>query len=209
MRNIWTIIKREYKDSVFKKSFIIGTIIGPVIMLSFIFVPALLIDMEVEKPYHISVIDFSGIMFDRLQERLNEKLPDGRKKFNLIKIETNHDELQAVKTGLKKEIINEKIDGFLIIPESIKNAENVEYYAKNVANLDLNRQLRSEINDIIINMRIEESGLDADLVNSITKRVGFKTIKIKKGEEESERGFGEEYLGTFAFVFILYLTILL
>jgi ABC-type Na+ efflux pump permease subunit len=34
MKKIWTLIKREYKESVFKKSFIIITILTPFLMVA-------------------------------------------------------------------------------------------------------------------------------------------------------------------------------
>jgi ABC-2 type transport system permease protein len=51
--------------------------------------------------------------------------------------------------------------------------------------------------------------LEPALVNTLTRRIGLKTVKIKEGAEEAESSFIEEYFATFAFVLILYVTILL
>jgi len=209
MNKIWTIIKHEYKQSVLKKGFIITTILGPIIMLSLVFIPALLIKMEIEESTKIKIIDYSGFTYQLLSEKLNHKLSNGQEKFILSKIDIAAEDYKTQKEILKSEIIEEKINGFILIPHSIIDSGKVEYFAKNVSNLQLNRILRQSVNDAIVDYKISKSGLDQKLINELTKPTELKTIKIKKGMEEKERGFGEEYFGTFAFVMILYITILL
>jgi len=209
MNKIWTIIKHEYKETVFKKSFIISTILGPAIMLALVFIPALLIKMEVEEPTKITVIDYTDFAFDKLTEKLNQKLSNGQDKYILDRPDFDAIDYEQQKEILKAEILDEKINGFILIPASIVDSGRIEYYSKNVGNLDLNRNLQQSVNDLIIEHRIAQSGLEPDLVKRLTNRVGLKTIKIRKGQEEKERGFGDEYMGTFAFVMILYITILL
>jgi ABC-2 type transport system permease protein len=210
MRKILIIIKREFKESVYKKSFIITTILMPVIMLALVFLPAMLSSVDVKETTKIDVVDFSGIIFDSLLVHLNDaKLEDGNDKFILTKEESNPDTYPALKEDLKKRISDEKINGFIYIPASIVESGEVEYYARNVSNFDLNREIRNTINDIIITHRINKSGLKKELVTELTRRVDLKTVKIKKGEEETESGFLQEYFATFAFVMILYVTILI
>lgn len=210
MNKIWTIIKREYKESVYKKSFIIMTILGPVIMLALVFLPALLIGLDTAKPVKITVIDFSGIIYQELVDNLDVELSDGNRKYNFTRLEIPNTETFEVEKGnLREQVLQEKIDGFLTIPAQLDSNIKVEYFAKNVANYEMNREIRQVLNDIIIQQRIVKSGLDPDLVQSLTERIEMRTFKIRKGDVDSERGFGEEYFGTFAFVMILYITILL
>lgn len=209
MNKIWIIIKNEYKQSVLKKGFIISTILGPVIMLSLVFIPALLIKMEVEESVRLKIIDYSGFTYQVLTEKLDQKLSDGQDKYILDKLDIKPEDFLTQKEDLKTEVFDEKINGFILISKDVIDNGKVEFYAKNVSNLDLNRNLRQAIDEAVIEYKISRSGLDQNLINELTKHTEFKTIKIKKGMEEKERGFGEEYFGTFAFVMILYITILL
>lgn len=209
MNEIRTLIKREYKEAVFKKSFIVITLLTPLIMIALGTVPSLLVMMETEEAIRINVVDQTNFVFDRLQTTLNDTLNDGSSRYMLERIETPLNEPQSILDDQKKRIEDEEIDGLLYIPAQVIENDEIFYYAKNVANIDLNRRLKSTVEEIVSNHRIKKSGLDPQIINELTKAVKLKTVKIVKGGEESERGFLEEYFGTFIFVLILYVTLLL
>jgi ABC-2 type transport system permease protein len=209
MNKIITIIKREYKESVYKKGFIITTIIMPLLMLALIFLPALLSELDVEESLRFDVLDFSGIVYEKFTEKMGMKLSDGTDKYILRRVDGKENNFEQLKLELKERIISEEIDGFLIIPPNITDTSMVEFYAKNVGNFDLNRQIQNTINQVVIDFRIQQSGLQKEIIDALTKRVEFKTLKIQKGVEEKEGGFIVEYFSTFAFVMILYVTILI
>lgn len=208
MNKIWTIIKREYKEAVFKKSFIIMTILTPLIMVGLGVIPSLLIMVDTEKALSIDVIDESGFVFQPFVENMKDTLEDGSSRFQFRQINTESG-YQEVLAAEKLMIENESIDGLLVIPAGISEQGEIEYYTKNVANLHVNRLLRQTVNDIVSENRILKSGLEPDLVNKLTQNIDMKTIKIVKGGVESERGFMDEYFSTFIFVLILYLTLIL
>ena len=209
MNKIFTILKREYKESVYKKSFLITTLITPVLMLAMVFLPAILTGVNVEETMDIKVIDYSNWIFDELVEKMDTKLSDGSQKYNLTQIPHADKAFENLKESLKQEINDEQINGFIHIPADVVDSAKVEFYAKNVGNFDVNREIRNAVNEIVIDYRISKSGLEADLVNELTKRVSLKTEKIRKGEEEKEGGFAQEYFSTIGFVMILYITIIL
>ena len=208
MNKIFTIIKREYKEAVFKKSFIIMTILTPVIMVAMGIIPSLLVTMDVETPSVLSVYDETGIVAPKLAEALDDTLKGGVPRFliNYIKAGFSTDEIVEQQ---KQELTAENIDGFLFIPENIIEDGELVFYSKNVANFDLNRRLRKSVSSITVDHRLINSGLDKNLVNELTKAVSMKTIKITKGGEESERGFTDEFFSTFIFVLILYVTLIM
>ena len=65
--NTMLIIRREYLERVSKKSFIITTILMPLLMLSLAFIPALVMTMQSPTERTIAVIDNSGIILPRLE----------------------------------------------------------------------------------------------------------------------------------------------
>lgn len=209
MSKIWTIITREYKASVYKKSFLIGTILTPILMLGAIFLPAVLSQVEVEDAVQMTVIDQSGLVEDKIEDKLDKKLPDGTRKFIFNFRKTVDTPVDTLMEQIKYDITENVIDGLIYIPETVIDSAMVEFYARNVGNFDLNRQIRNAINSIIVDHRIYKSGLDPVLIKQLTKDIGLRTIKIKKGEEEQEGSFIQDYFVTLAFIMILYLTILL
>ncbi len=209
MSKMFTIIAREYKESVFKKGFIISTILTPVLMLGAVFIPAILTGVETEESYTIDVIDRSGIVFEELNQRMNPENDSGTVKYVFSNITTTQNSDDDLIASAKEKIKKELLDGVLYIPSAVLDSARMEYYARNVTNFNLNRQLRSTVNDIVSEHRIAKSGLDPLLVKQLTRWINLATVKVKEGEEDKESGFLEEYFITLAFVMILYITILI
>ncbi len=204
MNKIFTLIKREYKDSVYKKSFIIMTLLTPLIMVALGVVPGLLMKLDSGKQIKLNIIDQSGFVAAPLQSALTDTLANGQPKYVLTALDAN-----ANPDEQKTLIRDEKINGLLVIPANVSDSAQVEFYAKNVADFGLNRSLRSAIQKIVMNHRILESGLNAELIQKITKSLELTTIKISKQGTESKRGFADEYFSTFVFVLILYMSLIM
>ncbi len=65
MKKTWIIIKREYLSRVKKKSFILLTILGPILMAALMIVPYL-IAQSTEEMKVIDVVDETGLFYDNL-----------------------------------------------------------------------------------------------------------------------------------------------
>ena len=66
------IAKREYLGRVKKKSFLIGTILGPVLMAAMIFAPALMFRHGGERQTKMAVVDGSGSIYEELDAALTD-----------------------------------------------------------------------------------------------------------------------------------------
>lgn len=209
MSKIMTIIKREYKESVYKKSFIITTLLTPLLMLALVFIPSLLIRMDVESSYNLALVDHSGLFVHELPKKLDLKLSNGQPKFQFPVVADQQTAFETQKEELRLRVDSAELDGFIFIPAQVIDTPQVEFYARNVGDFDLNQQIKNAIDDILIDYRIHQSGIDPKTINLLTRATEMKTFKLKKGEEEQESGFIQEYFSTFAMVFILYMTIII
>lgn len=209
MKKILTLIKREYKESVYKKSFIIMTILMPVLMVGLGVIPSLLIRMDSGKAAELHIIDQSGLVYEQLKSTLQDTLENGDLRYKLSSISADEKNLEEIINAEKELISTDEINGLIIIPAGIEDTSSVKLMARNVANFDLNNRIRHTISQIISLHRIKQSGLDPQLITKLTQPVNLKTIKISKSGQESEKGFIEEYFGTFIFVLILYMTLIL
>jgi len=206
MHKIWTLIKREYTESVFKKSFIIMTIITPVLLIAMGIIPSLLVMMETEEQVRLQVLDRTGVLYSPFKSALSDTMKSGQSRF--LFEESEAEDSAAVLVG-KNLIETQVIDGFLVIPENIFSSNQVSYFSKNVANFDDTNLIEATLQKLTDQYRIKNSGLDARLINELTAGIKLKTIKITGDGTESERGFGEEYFSTFILVLIIYVTLLI
>jgi len=116
---------------------------------------------------------------------------------------------EQIKDRLKDRNNKEEIDGFIHLPAKVIDAAEFEFYARNVGNFDLNRQIHNAVNEILVDHRIKMSNLDRGIISSLMRESELRTVKITKSAEEREGGFVQEYFSTFTFVMILYITIII
>jgi ABC-2 type transport system permease protein len=193
-----TILKKEYKMIVKKKSFIISTILTPVIMAGFIFLPMLLTKVgRGEKT--ITLADLSGLIETEFMQKSKEV--DKTLKFQSTDI-NNQSQDQLIEV-YKKKILEKKVDGFLLIPRDIKKTRQVLFFALNISDFETNKYISSTVQKIISRQVLNEQKIDPVVVQEATRNVRFETFKVKK-EGVTKASSGMEYLMAIFMLTILF-----
>jgi len=195
---IVTIIKKEYKQIVKKKSFVISTILTPLLMGAFIFLPVLLTKVGRETKT-IEIADFSGLIQQQFLEssqksrrvtdflKLNfqpVKNPD-QKQNELIKQyeqKTGHRETDSLELlpEYKERVLNKSIDGLVLIPENVKESRRVYFCALNVSDFGTNSYITSTIQKILSEKILTEQNIDLKIVSEAIRDIRLGTFKVKK-----------------------------
>ncbi len=223
MRKILSVIKREYIQIVRTKGFIIGTILGPVMMAAFIVVPVVMSTMAVDKQKTIGVVDLSQEIFLDLDRRLSQedyRLDDGFRRYVLKKTEYLPGvSVEELKKELNKKVLNEELSAYILIPEDVLEVEDtetvaekekteerdMEYVAQHTTDIQELAALNEALNSVIIEKRLRKEGLDPQKVSQYIKRVRLTPIKVtKKGEEKDTMG---TFMVSYFLALILYMAI--
>ncbi len=163
MRKIWLIIKREYSTRVKKKSFLLLTILVPVIIIGFYAaIISIAINGASEKET-VAVIDNAGL-FD------NNREPAGNLSFDYIPGETEDSyKFKYKEKGYKF---------FLHVPEM--NFETpkqpVLYYAKSIGP-GTQAKIESVINSAIERKKMIAANIDLDKLKNIKSNISIVTLK--------------------------------
>ena len=117
---VWTIIKKEYRDIVKKKSFLIATILTPAMMVAFVFIPALIAKVGREEKV-IEIADYSGI----IQQPLLERSRDSEKAVRLLKlkfqpVQNKHQKQEDLIKTYEERIANKEIANLELVPQYSK-----------------------------------------------------------------------------------------
>lgn len=208
MRKLLKVARREYLDRVKKKSFLIGTVLGPVLMAGMILVPGLIFRYTPERQEHITVVDLSRSLYDGLEEALPDTLAGGVRKYKLREVMASTADLDAVKQRLNAEVETDIIDGYLVVPVDITEKGKATFYGKRVGNIKSITRINSALSDVVIARRLSDAGMDYDAVSGMVRRVDLDTKMLKEGEER-EGSFDLLYVSSFIFIMMLYMTILL
>jgi len=184
---ILTIIKKEYKQIVKKKSFIISTILSPILMAGFMFLPILLQRAGREEKT-IEILDFSGFIQKQFVEESNKNkrvketlklnfiniIKTDQKQNSLIKIyeknvlNKNDSNFQLI-PEYKKKILDKMIDGLILIPENVKKTRQIYFCASNISDFETNKYIISTIQKILSSNILKEKIKDPKIVEIVEK----------------------------------------
>ncbi|WP_417619804.1 ABC transporter permease [Oceanihabitans sediminis] len=195
MNHLPLIIKREYLTKVKNKSFIIMTILSPIIMIALIAVVAYLSQLNNNKTRTLSILDESGLVFDVFQD----------------KEYTKYDILENISLDDAKEVVESAgTYGLLYIPkyDSISElTKHIKFYSKESPSLSILTGLESKLQAKLRDVKLEEQGIDIEKLNASKIRInisqesfiGEKTSKI---DSYFKLGFGLA-AGYLLFMFII------
>ena len=196
MNKTGLIIKREYLTRVKKKSFILMTVLGPVLFAGF-FAAIVLLAMPKEEDYNVLVVDDTMSIAEGMvliqKEDLENKIKDkkysiddknkGEKiKDNIILHSNGSDKVTALKE-LKKE--DSEYDYLVYIPKKVINRSNnsATIYYKKAPNSPTETKITSLINRARENLLLSKVGIDKKKYDSINTNVGLEPIPISNVDE--------------------------
>ncbi|MDE6122962.1 MAG: ABC transporter permease, partial [Duncaniella dubosii] len=171
MSKIGIVIEREYMERVKKKSFIITTILMPMLMLVLMALPAIIMSYVDSSATTVSVIDNSNVILPQLKN--TESLTF----------------LPATDATVDSALTRDGIDAVLVIPENILtgNRSGLKYYANGPSSVGTETGIVDQINSIIETERLKGyniANLD-DILESVKSNVSLTTVRADKDSEES------------------------
>lgn len=208
MGHIGTILVREYLERVRKRSFLIGTILGPLFMIGLMVLPALLMTRGTQDTLRVTVIDETNTLFQPLREALNDTLRNGLPRFDFEPAAVAGAVGDTLPAEVTQALESERVDICLVIPSAIYDEGQTRYYSKKVGDEDVIGDIRRAMTGLVTRERLESQGFNSDRIAALTRPVGLKSFKIRGGETR-EAGFELDFLGSLLFVFFTYTMLLI
>jgi len=205
MRKILSVIKREYIQIVRTKGFIIGTILGPVLMASFIVIPVVVSLVSVEKQEQIAVIDSTNEIFIELDKKLDSKLKDGSRRYMLEEYRLP-DDVGKLLEELNRKVLKKELSAYIFIPRDISEGGEAEYVSEHVSDFDKRGNINQALSSVIIEKRLRNEGLDPQEIGKYMRPVKLITKKVTK--RGVERDTGGTFIISYFLVLILYMTLI-
>lgn len=190
------------------KAFIFSTISLPLIMFIVIGVQAALFGLDEGSTKNIVVISDSDDLLQGLQIEFSSRadLKEDGYKFEFVK--KSSDRVNEFVMQKKKELLDEKIMGILLVPEEALTNKNVRYYSKTPKNLKITKTLSGPINKVLIDAYFQRKALSTDELDFARKTVEFAGMKVSQEGGIKEEGFGNLVLA-YLFTFLLYISLLM
>lgn len=217
MRKFLAVVKHEYKKIVVKWTFLIGTLLFPLIGAGFAVIPAIIFSIKGE-PTRIVVIDASGKITARLKENLStekilakaqveakksigdinatqeEKMKRGASQlaagFEIVDYDPAGISPDEIRQELNKKAVADEIDAYLLVPEDINNADvKFEFRSRKAGDFVAVDTFKDALNEAVRSQRLADAHINEGLLKDISKNVDFDPKSInEKGEEKDSSG---------------------
>lgn len=173
MNKIGLIIRREYLTRVRKKSFIIMSILGPILFGLMGVIPIWLASREGDEKI-IEVLDESGYFRGKFEGT-------GSVSFSYL-----DNSLDDAKTDLK----SNNSYGLLFIPKlDLENPTGITFFAENNPSIEIQVSLERFLKNEIEGIKLDRSGIDQEQLDKIKTSINLNVINITdKGEKEGDVG---------------------
>jgi len=203
MHKIWVVIRREFVEKVRTKWFVIATILGPLLMASFIVVPIWMADRGASER-NIRVIDVSSDGFGATVVQALQ----GPGPIQAELVSTSLSRLEAVADSLNTLVGEKRLDGYLIITDATIADGVAEYRGKNVSSITDMEILRSALSRELLTARLGRAGVPRSVVASSQIPVRMRTVSIRGGKVTESSG-ASAFMLAYAVWLVLYMAILL
>jgi len=198
MANVSTIIKREYSTRVKKKSFIIMTVLTPLIFVALFFIPVLIMGNQDKEFKKIAVIEdgsdlFKGVIKDR---------PDA----DFIYLEDA--DIDRLKTSFEEE----GYYGILYISPVVTNVpQAVQLISNKQPPMDLLQYIERTLEQDIENKKLLAYNIEniSEILKSVRTDVSVQTIKIDDSGEARETSTGISMALAYIGAFLMYMVVIM
>lgn len=198
MSKISLIIQREYLTRVKKKSFIVMSIIGPLLFAAMMVLPAWFSTMEDTSEKNIAVIDQTGKYKDVIKD--TEYI-----KFNWLR--------SNISEQISNTYKNEGYDAYIIIEHDLlEKPDAVKIYSDSQVTIDVKEHIERNLERFVENEKMESykiDGLDAIIKQIHSVKVNVKTIKIGDDGTEKESSTALTMIAALVFAMLVYFFVLL
>ncbi|MFY1047301.1 ABC transporter permease [Chryseobacterium sp. GP-SGM7] len=200
MNNILLITKREFLTQVKKKSFIILTLLAPLMIIAFGAVIGFMFKAN-ESHNMIEVVDNSGLFKGQLKS-------DDKINYVFIPAAEENAKVKNLKG-------NENLDGILILPAlSGNNLDDIGKNSRLVVNtkigLDTKQHIISDITNVIKKEKIKQLGIQEAQLENLDQSFSLKTINVSEdNKEDSDLAFGVKSVLSMVLMYVTFMFILI
>ncbi|MFY0625402.1 MAG: ABC transporter permease [Reichenbachiella sp.] len=190
MNKIGLIIAREYLSRIRKKSFIIMTILGPILFSCVFIIPIWLVTIEEGEEKIIQVIDIADVFRGEI------------KGSEII----TYDFVDSNLESAKKALLGNEIFGVLYIPKiDFENPKGIRFISMQNCGMNVISMLEEKIAKEIERIKLVDSNLDEKVLNNLKTDISLQTIRLSELGVEKENSTGAAVAIGYATGFLIYM----
>ena len=201
------LIRRELREKLLSKTFILMTVLLPVLMFGIFGVQSFIMSFDSEKSV-VEIITESEVIGEKLKIVISES--------SFVKDSTvipmihsmSKSEFDAYVHEKQSDLLSENIAGMIFIPNSALDDKKIQYYSKTPKNIRLLERIDNPINRVLIEEYFRAKNIPTEELEFARLSVDISSFKITEGEEIKEEGYGGLVL-SYLFSFLLYISLIM
>lgn len=233
MQKFLAVVKHEYKKIVLKWTFLIGTLLFPLMAAGFAVVPVVIFSIKGE-PTRIAVADKTGKIAPRFranlstekmrekaaevareslgnltatqEEKLKRDMAQFEENFVFVEYRAEEKSREQIERELREKVRAGEIDTYLIVPENYADPDaRYEFYSRKSGEFLVNSTLKDALNSAVRSQRLADADISEERLKELSGSVKIETVKLDETGEKSEDDMG--FLAGFAIAFMIYLNL--
>jgi len=221
MRNIFLIARREYLERVRTKSFMVMTVLIPLLMGGLTLGPGLLTSRISHRARRMVVVASSRATAEMIRgqllhaDRQSRDAAEEAKKASLkrtseapseLTVDVDTDTSAAHRATLAKQVLNKELDGALWASDEALASRNIPLITRDVSSFIENDELRQSVRQSLSRQELSSKGLSAEEIDNVFKPV---TLDVQDAAGKGAANPQIVFVVSFVMVMILYMSVLL
>lgn len=205
MRNVVLVIRREFRERVAAKSFVLGTLLFPMLILGLLLLPRLVGSGGTE--WRLALVnDGPPGVGDAFAAAL--AAPPSSPEENTYHVIPVDGPIDDVRDSLAAQVTQKQIDGYVMLPPDVLEAGAIQFRARNVGSFAVMRDLRRAAARAVQSERIRSAGIDPAAVAALIAPVAVEEARVGAAGEE-RRGAMSTFWAAYLVAFLIYLMVTL
>lgn len=214
MRKFLAVVKHEYKKIVYKWTFLLGTLLFPLIGAGFAVIPAVIFSLKGE-PTRIIIVDRSNKIAPRLRANLsadalnaktaqavkdskidlnasqNDKMKQSAKMsaegFIFVNYDAGSKTPDEIRNDLNAKAVANEIDAYLLIPPDIEAADaKYEFLSRKAGDFVAGDLVKDALNDAVRSQKLTDANISETTVRDLSRKVNLDSKAIDETGREKD-----------------------
>lgn len=203
MRESLLVVKREFRERVASKSFVVGTLVFPLLMIGLILLPRLI--GSGGSDWRLAVVsDAPTGVAEAFEHALIARSLEDRSQANRYHLEHVKGPIAATRDRLAERVLSKEIDGYVALPGDVLDSGSIVFRARKGGSFDVMRDLRTAGTRAVQSARLERSGIEPSAVAALVSPVAIDEARLTP-QGEQRGGALSTFITAYVVAFLIYI----
>jgi ABC-2 type transport system permease protein len=203
VRETLLVIKREFRERVASRSFMVGTLLFPLLLIGLLLLPRMV--GRGGSNWNLALLSDAppGVAetFERQLAASSEADKDDANRYRLTRIDGR---IATERDRLVARVLAKEIDGYIAIPADVLETGTIAFRAGKGGSFEVIRDLRAAGTRAVQAERLKRSGIDAPAVAALVAPVKIDEARLTQ-QGEQRGGAMSTFLTAYAVAFLIYI----